>query len=162
MKQEIKKILDSSKKAYRESVVIENSVIEDELLTIIGSAQYLLNKLESDGEKRENKSYNSPRSEEEEIERVHRRVRLWRDREHQYNHKILSTFMKLSKNNRHSVSIDDLEKHTGMNDSKKFIGHYNGMKMIAEKNHGKVFDEYDGRVTLWGPVADIVIEQFHV
>ncbi len=159
---EVKKILESSKKAYRESIVVENEVIEDELLTIIGSAKYLLNRLEKQDVEREQRIKDGPRSESDEIERVHRRVRLWHNREHQYNHRILVAYMEISDNNKHSVSIHDLEKQTDINDSKKFIGHYNGMKMIAEKNHGKVFNELNGRVALWEPVADVVIEQFSV
>ena len=162
MIEEVKKILESSKKAYRESVVIDNEVIEEELLTIIGSAKYLLNKLENDQVDRENKLKSGIRSEADEIQRVHRRVRLWRDREHQYNHRILTAYMELSNNNKHSVSVFDLERQTGINDSQKFHSHFNGMKMIAEKNHGKVFSELDDRVLLWEPIADVVIEEFSV
>ena len=162
MIEEIKKILESSKKAYRESVVIDNEVIEEELLTIIGSAKYLLNKLEDDQVAREKKLKIGIRSEVDEIERVHRRVRLWRNREHQYNHKILTAYMKLSNNNKYSVSVSELEEQTGMNDSQKFYSHFNGMKMISEKNHGKVFNELDDRVLLWEPIADVVMEEFSV
>ncbi len=70
--------------------------------------------------------------------------------------------MKLSDNNKHFVNVTDLEKQTGMNDSKKFHSHFNGMKMIAEKNHGKVFNELDDRVVLWELVADVVIQEFSI
>ena len=163
MLNEVKNILESSKKAYRESIVIENKIMEDELLTIIGNAQYLLNQLEGYEEKKQTRSgYSGQRSESEEIERVTRKIRLWSKREHQFNYKILKAYMELSDNDKHSVSLDGLEKQSGINDSQKFFSHYNGMKLITEKNHGKVFDESDGSVVLWAPVAEVVIKEFRI
>ena len=34
------------------------------------------------------------------------------------------------------------------------------MKIMSYKNHGKVFTEENGIVTLWDPVADFIIEEY--
>jgi hypothetical protein len=34
------------------------------------------------------------------------------------------------------------------------------MKIISEKNHGKIFNEENGQVTLWEPIKDFVINQY--
>ena len=39
-------------------------------------------------------------------------------------------------------------------------GNYNSMKDFGEKNHGKVFHEVDGYISLWEPIADFVIKEY--
>jgi len=161
MKKIIKTIMEDAKIAYRQSIIIEDKIIEDQALSIIANAKFILNELEN------NKMYNKKdfaknKSEIEidEINKVKRKVPLWLNKPNQYNYKILSTFMKLSNNNKYPISVSLLEKHSKIEDSKKFISHYNQMKIISERNHAKVFQEESGQVTLWKPIEGFVVNQF--
>ena len=162
MKEILNKILDNAKVAYKESVVIENSKIEDKLLSILSDTKHLLDMMENEPKTTisTKKEGNKMRTEAEEIERVQRRVPLWLDRAHQYNHKILVAYMRLSNNNQNPISVSLLEKHSGIDDPHKFYIHYNQMKTISEKNHAKVFEEENGTVRLWEPVAEFIVKQF--
>ncbi len=152
----VEKILQDAKIAYKESVKIENDILENHLLSIIGNAQSILNnKL-----KQKNISTsNSSIQESEEIRKVHRKVPRWLNNPSQYNYKILTTFMQLSNNNSMPISVSVLEKHSNI-ENKKFISHFNQMKIISEKNHAKVFDESYGKVKLWEPVADFIVKLY--
>jgi len=154
----VKKILNSSKKAYKESVIIENDLLEEELLLIITNTQLLLTEIENQEELKAQKATQKDKTQQQrsEVERVFRRVPLWLEKPYQYNSKMLSTFMTLSKNNQIPVSIELLERSLGFNDSRKFLSHYNGMKNISAKNHAKVFEEEHGHIRLWEPVAEFI------
>ena len=153
----IKKILDDAKIAYRESIKIENEILENHLLAIIGNAQSILNKKSTPKQKvyiHENENQES-----DEVQKVHRKVPRWLNNPSQYNYKILTTFMTLSNNNTTPVSVSLLEKHSNIEDN-KFTSHFNQMKIISERNHAKVFDEVYGEVRLWEPVAIFIIELY--
>lgn len=158
----VKKILNSAKKAYKESVILDNDVLEEELLTIITNSQNLLTQMEKEQELQEQKITQKDKTQQQfdEVERVFRRVPMWLEKPHQYNSKILSTFMAISKNNQIPVSIELLERSLGFHDSRKFLSHYNGMKNISAKNHGKVFEEEQGHIRLWEPVAEFIVYLF--
>ena len=152
MKAIVEKILNDAKIAYKESIKIENEILENHLLSIIGNAQSILNQknvLNSD----------SGIQESEEIQKVQRKVPRWLNNPSQYNYKILTTFMQLSNNNSMPISISLLEKHSNMENS-KFVSHFNQMKIISEKNHAKVFDESFGEVKLWDPVANFIVKLY--
>lgn len=89
-----------------------------------------------------------------EIAKVKRKVPKWMKKTHQANYKILKAYMDLSNNNENPLNIDKLEEYVDM--GRTFLGHYNGMKTISEKNHGKVFDEINREVELWEPVAEFI------
>lgn len=91
---------------------------------------------------------------EDEIEKVKRKVPKWMKKTHQYNYQILKAYMDLSNNNLTPIKVGTLEKYVDI--GKVFLGHYNGMKTISEKNHGKVFNELDRKVKLWEPVAEFI------
>jgi len=157
MLETINKILDNAKDAYRESIKIDNGLLEEKLLSIIGDSKLLLNQLENSKIKRVVKSRNTTTSESSvsnEIERVKRRVPLWMNRPTQHNSIILNTYMQLSNNNETPISVSVLEKHSNTD---KFTTNYNQMKIIADKNHAKVFEENNGTVQLWEPVAEFII-----
>ena len=160
----INRILENSKVAYRESIVTDSKLIEDKLLSIIGDSKYLIDMLENTKNLKTTRSRNimnnANRSEKEEVKRIHKRIPLWLSRPHQYNHKILVTYMMLSNNNATSISVSLLEKHSDIEDSGQFYSHYNQMKKISNKNHGKVFDEENGSVKLWEPISEFVINEF--
>jgi len=138
-------ILDKVKELHSHSILNNNEYYTEKLLQIIIDLSTIDNvKSEVD---------------EKEIEKVKRKVPKWMKKKHQYNYRILKVFMDISNHNEHSVSVDELEKYSEI-DPKIFLGHYNGMKTISVKNHGKLFDEVDKRVKLWEPVAEFIIGTF--
>ncbi len=157
MQKIVNKILEDAKVAYKESIIIDNEIIEEKLLSIIGNTKFILNELET------NKKLIIKSDEEiesNEINKVKRKVPLWLNKPNQFNHKILTTFMKLSENNKYPISVSLLETHSNIDDSRKFTSHYNQMKIISERNHGKVFKEENGQVSLWKPIENFVVSQF--
>ena len=160
MIESVNKILENAKSAYRESIRINNSLLEENLLSIIGDSKLLLNQLEQSKIKRVVKPRNTNISESSvtnEIQRVERRVPLWMNRPSQYNSIILNTYMQLSNNNQTPISVSLLEKYSNTD---KFMTNYNQMKIIADKNHAKVFEEDNGSVQLWEPVSEFIVKQY--
>ena len=58
------------------------------------------------------------------------------------------------------VSYTALRKEADIGSA--FITNYNQMKIIAEKNHGKVFEQVGDRVYLWENVKDIVLKMYEI
>ena len=153
----IEKILADAKLAYKESVKIENDILETYLLSIIGNAQSIINKKSTFKQHANSRENNN--SESSEIQKVHRKVPRWLKNPSQYNYKILTAFMTISNNNTTPISISLLEKHSNIEDN-KFTSHFNQMKIISERNHAKVFDEAYGEVKLWKPIASFIINLY--
>ncbi len=101
---------------------------------------------------------------EEEIQKVRRRVLLWKRRTGQVNSRILSLFMELSENGKNGVFVDMLEDEFGSKYPEEislFQGNYNQMKNFGPRNHAKVFEEDEEKtVWLWEPVRDFIIETY--
>ena len=157
MEATIEKILYDAKVAYKESVKIENNILEEHLLSIIGNAQSILNNKSTFKQKNIVNTHSNQESEE--TQKVHRKVPRWLNNPSQYNYKILTTYMKLSNNNSIPISISLLEKHSNI-ENNKFTSNFNQMKIISERNHAKVFDEVYGKVKLWEPVADFIVKLY--
>ena len=153
----IEKILYDAKVAYKESVKIENNIIEEHLLLIIGNAQSILNKKVHLNKKNIINTDNNQESNE--VQRVYRKVPRWLKNPSQYNYKILTTYMTLSNNNSTPISLSLLEKHSNIEDN-KFTTNFNQMKIISKQNNAKVFDEVYGEVKLWKPVANFIIDLY--
>ena len=153
----LEEILNDAKLAYKESVLIDNTILEERLLSIIGNTKLLINKKEQKGLNMKN----SQQNQHDEIKKVEKRIQGWLRNPNQYNSKILNTFMKLSNNNKNGISVSLLEKHSDISDG-KFITNYHQMKIIAERNHGKVFEENHGEVRLWEPVSNYIIKAYEV
>ena len=159
MNEILNEILEDAKIAYKISILLDNEILEESLLSIMGNTKLLLKKFQ------EKESLNSnvrdeTKLESKEIKKIKRKVPLWLKRQHQKNYKILSTFMNLSENNKNLISLSLLEKHSNFESSKEFYSHYNQMKIIAQKAHGKVFQEENGQVKLWKPIEDFIINLF--
>ena len=159
MLETVNKILDNAKDAYKESIKIDNGLLEEKLLSIIGDSKLLLNQLEQSKIKRikSRKTVVSESSVDDEIQKVKRRVPLWKNRPTQHNSIILNTYMQLSNNNQMPINVSLLEKHSNTD---KFMINYHQMKIIADKNHAKVFEENNGAVRLWEPVAEFIVNQY--
>jgi hypothetical protein len=156
MNEKLNSILDNAKKAYKESVIIDNEVLQNSLICIISEAKILIDNYDLENTKVLSKG-DKVISEASEIKKIKRKIPIWLDRPHQINHKILTTFMRLSENNKFSIPISTLEKNLEIDD---FKSNYNQMKTISERNHGKVFQEQNGEITLWQPIADFIIDEY--
>lgn len=155
----INNILENSKKAYKKSIMINNEELEELLFSIITDTKKLLDKV-SDKEIITNNMSSKNRTEDEEIIRVKKKIPSWLSKPNQYNHKILVAYMKLSNKNRNTVTTEELEKESGLKNSQTFISNFNQMKIISYKNHGKVFTEENGVITLWHVIADYIVEEY--
>ena len=92
-----------------------------------------------------------------EIEKVKRKVPRWFKNQSQYNSTILNCFLELSEQNS-QITVQMLRNKCHiLND---FAGNYNQMKNFGEKNHGKVFEESNGTITLWEPVEEFILELY--
>lgn len=159
MNETINKILENSKKAYKKSILIGNEELEELLFSILTDSKKLSDKYEDNKTKVKNTT--SPeRTKDEEIQRVKKKIPSWFSKPNQYNHKILVAYLKLSNKNETPVSLIDLERESGLNNSHKFNSNFNQMKIISYKNHGKVFTEENGIVTLWDPVTDFILTEY--
>jgi len=118
-------------------IIINLSTIGEEELSIIGSTG----------------------DNQEEIEKVKRKVPKWMKKTHQFNYKILEAYMELSNNNEVVIDVRELEEYSDI-EPKIFLGHYNAMKTISKKNHAKVFEEMNKEISLWKPVAEFIVELF--
>ena len=102
--------------------------------------------------------FNTNDKQQVEIEKVTRRLPKWFRNQSQNNSNILITFLNLSEKNE-NVHIQQLKDEC--NSIKDFYGNYNQMKNFGEKNHGKVFEEKDGIITLWEPVKDLILRLYN-
>jgi len=96
-----------------------------------------------------------------EINKLHRKLQLWKKRPNQINSTILRIFFE-KVNDKGFVKRDELYKefHIRTNHCKNFDGSFQQMCNFGEKNNGKVFDLIDGKVKLWGPIAKYATELF--
>ena len=76
----------------------------------------------------------------------------------QYNSKILYTFLSLYESSIGYVSYNELR--TEANIGSAFTTNFTQMKNIAEKNHGKIFDQIGDKVYLWDKVKNIVLQMY--
>ncbi len=88
-----------------------------------------------------------------EVRRVRRKLRRWAENQEQYNSRILNAYLKLVREGIERITVDMLKSSANID---TFIGHFNGMKQIAERNHCKVFEMVGDQVTIWGPVEEYV------
>ena len=147
--QKIEKTIKSLKELYKYSVKKDDLFLEEQLMQIIVELSTLS---EIEKNRPTQKSHNV--TEEDEIQKVFRKVPRWLKNPDQYNSKILNAFMSLYIKGE-PVNIHLLEEASKL-DSKRFLVNYTQMKIIAEKNHAKVFDEEGDNVYLWKPVSDFI------
>lgn len=91
-----------------------------------------------------------------EINKVSRRLKLWAKRPNQINSKILNAFLKLERSGVSVITENNLRNE--LSEEKSFESNFAQMKIIAEKNHGKVFEQYGENIVLWPPVVSNVRE----
>ncbi|MGX5203443.1 hypothetical protein [Aliikangiella sp. IMCC44632] len=114
-------------------------------------ALYLVSDMESKMNSIENEQ--SIAKEKFEVEKVDRRLSLWAKRSSQVNTRILKAYLRLKRAGQRVISEEDLKRE--VNDP-KFDSNFAQMKIIADKNHGKIFEQYGAKVTIWPPVQELV------
>jgi len=91
-----------------------------------------------------------------EVEKVLRKLPKWAMNPNQINTKILKLFLDLESSGEDKITESLLMEQ--YRDHAEFLRNFNQMKMISPKNHGKVFDVKDGRITIWEPVLEAVLD----
>jgi hypothetical protein len=89
-----------------------------------------------------------------EINKVSSRLKLWAKRPDQINSRILNAFLKLERSGLTVITENALKRELSEIDS--FESNFTQMKVIAERNHGKVFEQNGDEVTLWQPIIPYV------
>jgi hypothetical protein len=98
----------------------------------------------------------STKTDATEVRKVSRRLKLWAKRQNQINSKILNAYLKLERSGISPVTEADLRNK--LPEETSFESNLTQMKIIAEKNHGKVFEQYGDNITLWEPVIPDIRE----
>ncbi len=95
-------------------------------------------------------------AERHEINKIHRRLPMWANKQYQINSKILSLFLKMEDEGFSEITEKMLMKR--YNNQPEFLTNFPQMKTISPKNHGKVFDVQNSVVKIWEPVRHDVEE----
>ena len=95
-------------------------------------------------------------SEIHEANKVRRRLKLWSGRQNQINAKILNAYLKVQRDGKSVITEQDLRNE--LPEESSFETNFTQMKIIAERNHGKIFDQHGERVTIWDPISADVRE----
>ena len=98
----------------------------------------------------------SSADERDEISKVERRLRLWSRRPSQINTQILIAFLKAKREGIEHVTESDMRSRVP--DPSSFDTNFAQMKIIAPKNHGKIFEHNGHEVTIWEPVKPFVTQ----
>lgn len=96
-----------------------------------------------------------------EVAKLYRRVPRWARNPRQINSQILTCYLLLSAETSRTVTEGSLRQKfilLGGNED-QFNKNFPQMKMISERNHGKVFDVINGKVTIWEP-AKLAVDEF--
>ncbi|BAS68409.1 hypothetical protein [Bathymodiolus septemdierum thioautotrophic gill symbiont] len=97
-------------------------------------------------------------SESNEIEKVRRKLKLWSkpERQQNINSQILNAYLKLRRSGKNYITEIDIQNELQNIDD--FKNNFDQMKNIAEKNHGKIFEQKGSYVEIWEPVNSFVSE----
>ncbi len=102
------------------------------------------------------KKYSVSDVDNREINKVNNRLKLWAKRPNQINSRILNAFIKLERSGVSVITESALKNE--LPEVTSFESNFAQMKVIAEKNHGKVFEQYGDEVTFWKPIIPNVRE----
>ena len=104
-------------------------------------------------------SHSLTAEERTEIAKVERRLRLWARRPTQINTQILRAFLQARREGIQPITEAAIRER--ISDPISFESNFAQMKIIAPKNHGKVFDQTGLEVRVWSPVSAYVREFEH-
>jgi len=102
------------------------------------------------------KTNSSSGSERHEANKVRRRLKLWSGRQNQINSKILNAYLNLQRAGASVITEQDIRNE--LPGEQSFYTNFTQMKIIAERNHGKIFDQHGEQVTIWKPISADVAE----
>lgn len=95
-----------------------------------------------------------PAAEIKEMKKVRNRLRLWSRKPQQINTRILKAYLELRRSG--MIHITEQSLRSALPPDFPFESNFAQMKIIAEKNHGKVFETHGDHVEIWAPVeADV-------
>lgn len=87
-----------------------------------------------------------------EINKVIRRLKMWAkpERQSQFNSKILNAYLEIKRSGIQDITEQNINDYLGLNDW--FLSNFNQMKIIGDRNHGKIFDVDGNYVKIWEPI----------
>lgn len=93
-----------------------------------------------------------------EVKKVRNRLKLWArpERQGQINVRILNAFLRIRNSGAIIVREEDLRRE--LPEVESFDSNFAQMKIIAEKNHGKIFEQDGSAVKIWEHVLPYVKE----
>lgn len=149
---------NSDKEAH--TAIVKSLVLVSRLESELGEAssdagRSILRAQEAESSRRFSRAYSHGDTIDQEVKKLYRRVPRWFRNPGQINSIILNGYLDLSEQVS-SVTVQMLRNKC--RDVSDFDGNFNQMKNFGEKNHGKVFDESAGVVTLWEPIRDFVLD----
>lgn len=92
-----------------------------------------------------------------EINKVARKLKRWVSRPEQINTRILKAYLELERSGASRITEADIADKIG--GTIKLGGNLAQMKIIADRNHGKVFDQHGDQLKIWPPV-EIHVREF--
>lgn len=96
-----------------------------------------------------------------EIEKVKRKIILWKKKPSQINSSLLRLYMELSENDASPIHKNQFKEAFKQTSADHFDSNYSQMKNFGRKNHAKVFSEdNNGYVRLWHPVSASIKDLF--
>lgn len=95
--------------------------------------------------------------ENNEIDKVQRKIERWFSNPSQINSQILIKFLELSKSNSNQVTIGTLERSLNIDN---FKTNFYQMLYISDKNHAKVFSLDGNQIKLWSKVSNIILTAY--
>ncbi|MGF1765048.1 hypothetical protein [Aliivibrio kagoshimensis] len=90
----------------------------------------------------------------DEVAKVEKRLAHWATHQTQINAQILNAYLTLEREGFIDIYKSDLELELPKMVS--FEQNFNQMKIIAQHNHGKIFEVDDNKVTIWRAVESAV------
>lgn len=136
------------------SVLIYENFPDDQL--IVEEPETVIDQKEIDAEALES-NFMLDGEKKNEVAKIENRIPKWFRNPHQINTLILISFMELLGDN-NSVPLHKLE--AACRSIKTFQSNYTQMKIIAERNHAKVFEEAGNQINLWEPVREFVKKEY--
>ena len=143
---DFQKFVNELKSLY---VLLIKKQIEGDIIPLIESEKYTVKR---DITKQNDIQKQLKEKIEKEIIKVQNKIPRWFQNKTQINSKILYAFIEvyLKKEN---VTVEDLEKESKV---ETFKSNYDQMRIIAPKNHAKIFEEIDGNVYFWKEVDEYI------
>lgn len=101
-----------------------------------------------------------PSLEQNEIDKVKRKIPKWFNSPEQYNSIILLNYLELYDKQKENVLVGELRAKCALVKAFNFDLHFSQMQNIAPRNHAKVFNVNDGMISLWKPVKEFILSEY--